>query len=64
MTAANSLNKIIYADHAATTPIDEDALNLMIELQRKFFANPSSAYKLSRSLKVTRKNCRLYQCRT
>ena len=51
MTAANSLNKIIYADHAATTPIDEDALNLMIELQRKFFANPSSAYKLSRSLK-------------
>ncbi len=51
MTAANSLNKIIYADNAATTPIDEDALNLMIELQRKFFANPSSAYKLSRPLK-------------
>lgn len=51
MTAANSLNKIIYVDNAATTPIDEDALNLMIELQRKFFANPSSAYKLARPLK-------------
>lgn len=47
---ANFLNKIIYADNAATTKIDEDALNLMIELQ-KFFANPSSAYKISSSLK-------------
>lgn len=50
MTAANSLNKIIYADNAATTKFDEDALNLMFELQ-KFFANPSSAYKISSPLK-------------
>ena len=42
---------MIYADNAATTRIDDDALNLMIELQKKFFANPSSAYKLSRPLK-------------
>jgi len=51
MTAANSLNKIIYVDNAATTKIDNDALALMIDLQKNFFANPSSAYKLSRPLK-------------
>ena len=51
MTAANSLNKIIYADNAATTKIDNDALALMTDLQRNFFANPSAAYKLSRPLK-------------
>ena len=44
-------DKFIYADNAATTRIDDDALNLMIDLQKNFFANPSSAYKLSRPLK-------------
>ncbi len=42
---------MIYADNAATTQIDDDALTLMIELQKKFFANSSSNYKLSRPLK-------------
>ena len=42
---------MIYADNAATTRIDDDALTLMIELQKNFFANPSSSYKLSRPLK-------------
>lgn len=42
---------MIYADNAATTQIDDDALNLMIELQKNFFANPSSSYKLSRPIK-------------
>lgn len=51
MTVASSFNKIIYLDNAATTPIDEDALNLMFDLQKNFYANPSSAYKLSRPLK-------------
>ena len=51
MTAANSLNKIIYADNAATTKIDDDALALMTDLQKNFFANPSAAYRLSRPLK-------------
>ena len=50
MTAANSSIEI-YADNAATTPLDEDALALMIELQKNFFANPSSAYKLARPVK-------------
>ena len=51
MTVANSLNEIIYADNAATTKIDDDALDLMFDLQKNFFANPSSPYKLSRELK-------------
>lgn len=51
MTVASSSSKIIYADNAATTKLDEDALELMIDLQKNFFANPSSAYKLSRPLK-------------
>ena len=51
MTVANSLNDIIYVDNAATTRLDPDALTLMIELQRNYFANPSSAYKAARPLK-------------
>lgn len=51
MTAANFSSEIIYADNAATTPIDADALALMVELQKKFFANPSAAYSLSRQLR-------------
>lgn len=51
MSVANSLSKIIYADNAATTKPDSEALALMFELQKKFFANPSSAYKLSRPLR-------------
>ena len=51
MTVANSSSKIIYADNAATTKLDDDALALMFDLQKNFYANPSSAYKLSRPLK-------------
>ena len=51
MTVASSLNKIIYVDNAATTKLDDDALALMIDLQKNFFANSSAAYKLSRPLK-------------
>ena len=51
MMVASSSSKIIYADNAATTKLDEDARALMFDLQKNFFANPSSAYKLSRPLK-------------
>ena len=50
MTVA-SCSSEIYADNAATTRIDAEALALMIELQKKFFANPSAIYKLARPLK-------------
>lgn len=68
MKVANSLDKIIYADNAATTKIDDEALNLMIDLQRKYFCksfvklqNFSSAEKDFG--RVERKNCGLHQCR-
>lgn len=51
MAVANFSSRTIYADNAATTKPDAEALALMFELQEKFFANPSSAYKLSRPLK-------------
>ena len=51
MTVANSSSKIIYADNAATTKLDDDAAALMFDLQKNFFANPSSSYKLARPLK-------------
>ena len=51
MTVANFSSDLIYADNAATAAPDADALTLMIELQKNFFANPSSAYKISRPLK-------------
>ena len=44
MTAANSLNKIIYADNAATTKIDDDALALMTDLQKNFFNGRAALY--------------------
>ena len=49
--AADFSSETIYADNAATTPLDSKALALMVELQGKFFANPSAAYGLSRPLK-------------
>ena len=51
MTAANFSSEVIYADNAATTQIDDEALALMCDLQRNFFANPSSAYRLARPLR-------------
>ena len=51
MKAANFSNEIIYVDNAATTKIDNEAYELMFDLQKNFFANPSSSYKLARSLK-------------
>ena len=50
MTVA-SCSSEIYADNAATTRIDAEALAVMIELQKKFFANPSAIYKSARQPK-------------
>lgn len=39
---------MIYFDHAASTPIVENALNIYIESLREDFANPSAAHKLGK----------------
>ncbi len=43
----NGMNKI-YADHAATTPLDEDAYQAMEPYLRYEYGNPSSAHSLGR----------------
>lgn len=40
----------IYADNAATTRVDENALNRLIESSREYF-NPSSLYSEAKKLK-------------
>ena len=37
-----------YFDHSATTPIHPNVLELMIEIQREVFGNPSSVHQLGR----------------
>ena len=44
--------KIIYLDHAATTPIDSDVFDVMQDITRKYYANPSSIYSLGREVKA------------
>ena len=39
---------MIYFDHNATTPIDERVLQAMMPFLGRFYANPSSLYKLAR----------------
>lgn len=39
---------MIYFDHNATTPVDERVLQAMIPFFSRFYANPSSLYKLAR----------------
>ena len=38
----------IYADHAATTPISDSALKVMVDCMRNFYGNPSSAHQHGR----------------
>lgn len=58
MKAANFLNEIIYADNAATTPLDDEVLNLMCDLQKKYFGNPSAVYKIAQPVKKILTNAR------
>jgi cysteine desulfurase len=39
---------VIYFDHNATTPVDERVLQAMLPFFSRFYANPSSLYKLAR----------------
>ena len=41
----------VYLDNAATTPIDEDVLNVMTEKMREFYGNPSSTHLMGRKSK-------------
>lgn len=39
---------MIYLDHAATTPLDENVLKKMLPYMREYYANPASQYKAGR----------------
>lgn len=43
------MTNMIYADHAATTPMDPDAYEAMLPYLRERFANPSNQYSISRN---------------
>ena len=46
-----NIRKSIYADNAATTPLDPAALEAMLPFLQDFYANPSSLYSICRPVK-------------
>ena len=44
--------KLVYLDHAATTPLDSKVLRAMLPFMQKFYGNPSSLYMLGQQGKV------------
>ena len=42
------MSRFIYADHSATTPLSETALNAMLPWLREGYGNPSSIYSIGR----------------
>ena len=42
------MDRIIYLDHAATTPVDEQVLKEMIPYYTNYFGNPSSVYSIGK----------------
>lgn len=52
------MKRLIYADHAATTRLDDDAFDAMTPFLRNEFANPSQPYALARTAKKALKDAR------
>lgn len=52
--------KVIYLDHAATTPVHEQVLEKMYEVEKEFFGNPSSVHGFGRSSKHKLDEARRY----
>ena len=46
-------DKIIYADHAATTPVDSRVLDVMLPFLAKNYYNPSALYSQARSVRAS-----------
>ena len=52
------MNRLIYADNAATTKMSEAALNTMISVARENYGNPSSLYSIGQRAKETLEEAR------
>ena len=49
---------MIYLDHSATTPLDDEVLEAMLPYFKSKFGNPSSSYKLGKEAKTAINNSR------
>jgi len=52
------VNDLKYLDHASTTPLDEDAAKMFIEISTKYYANASSLHDMGDSARKILENCR------
>ena len=50
---------MIYLDYSASTPVDNDVLELFYNTTKKYYANPNSSHKLGRKAKGLIDNCTL-----
>ncbi len=48
----------IYLDNAATTRIDDEVLEVLVDVQKNHYGNPSSIYKIGRQAKALIENAR------
>lgn len=48
----------LYLDHAATTPLDEDVLQVLLEASKRYPGNPSSLHRWGRSARVALEQAR------
>ncbi len=48
----------IYLDNAATTRIDDEVLEVLVDIQKNHYGNPSSIYKIGREAKALIENAR------
>lgn len=55
---------MIYLDHAATTPIHEDVLQQMVEIEKTAFGNPSSVHSFGRTARYHVNQARKYLAET
>ena len=46
------MKKIVYMDHAATTPVKKEVLDEMIPYFSEYYGNPSSVYSFSNYSKL------------
>ncbi len=53
------LQKQVYLDYAATTPVDESVLQLMLPYFRELFGNPSSIHRFGQEAEAALENARV-----
>jgi cysteine desulfurase len=52
------MQKLVYLDNAATTPLDKEVLDAMLPFMQQHFGNPSSSHSFGRKTKTAIENAR------